>query len=83
LAGLVPERCAGASFRPHNTWTVNGSAAGICFTGNVDGPNVTGNIEAGLQLYEIKGWEVKLDYKLSAAEWFLSQSVGLRGALHF
>jgi hypothetical protein len=62
---------------------VNGSIAGAGFTGSIDGPNVTGNLEAGLQLYEAKGWEVKLDYRLSAADNFLSQSLGLRGAWHF
>ena len=40
-------------------------------------------MEAGLQLYAIRGWDVKIDFKLSAADEFLSQSLGLRGALHF
>ena len=47
----------GASFLPNNTWTVNGSIAGTGFTGTIDGPNVTGNLEAGLQFYEVKGWK--------------------------
>ena len=44
---------------------------------------VSAHNNLGLQLYEVKGWEVKLDYRLSAAQSFLSQSLGLRGAWHF
>jgi hypothetical protein len=80
---LRPYLSAGASFLPANSWTMTGSLAGNTLTAAFTGPEVTGNLEAGLQLYEVKGWEVKLDYRLSAAESFLSQSLGLRAAWHF
>jgi len=47
------------------------------------GPPVVGTLEAGLQLYAAKGFEMKAEYRLAAGESFVSQSVGLRGAWHF
>ncbi len=81
---LRPYLSAGVSFLPNNNWTLNGSLGSNTLSAAFTGPEVIGNLEAGLQLYEAKGWEVKLDYKLSAAAVnFLSQSLGLRGAWHF
>jgi hypothetical protein len=40
-------------------------------------------VEAGLQFYEVKGWEMKMEYLLSAADSYLDQSFGLRAAKHF
>jgi hypothetical protein len=80
---LRPYLSAGASFMPNNNWTLNGSLGGATLAATFTGPEITANLEAGLQLYEVKGWEVKVDYKLSAAESFLVQSLGLRGAWHF
>jgi hypothetical protein len=36
-----------------------------------------------VQLYEVRGFEAKLDYTLSAGDGFLSQGLSLRGAWHF
>lgn len=80
---LRPYVAAGASFLPDNTITLSGNVGGAPFYGVIQGPSVIANVEAGLQFYEVKGWEMKMDYRLSAASAFLSQSLGLRVAKHF
>lgn len=80
---LRPYVAAGASFLPDTALAVSGNYAGIPFYGTYYGPTVIAQVEAGLQLYEIKGWEMRLDYRLSAADSFLSQSLGVRAAWHF
>lgn len=80
---LRPYVAGGASYLPDNTITLAGNVGGTPFYGVVQGPSVIANVEAGLQLYQVKGWEMKLDYRLSAASAFLSQSLGLRAAWHF
>lgn len=80
---LRPYVAAGASFLPDNTITLSGNVGGTSFYGVVQGPSVIANVEAGLQFYEVKGWEMKMDYRLSAATAFLSQSLGVRVAKHF
>ena len=80
---LRPYVAVGASFLPDNTISLNGNVGGTPFYGVIQGPSVMANLEAGLQLYEVKGWEMKMDYRLSAASAFLSQSLGVRVAKHF
>ncbi len=73
----------GASLLPDSAATISGDLGGIPFYGTYYGPNVIAQVEAGLQLYKVAGWEMRMDYRLSAATAFLSQSLGLRAAWHF
>jgi hypothetical protein len=47
------------------------------------GPTALAVAEAGLQLYEASGNEVRAEYKLIAGDNFLSQTASLRLAYHF
>ena len=85
---LRPSLAPGASFMPNNTSTMvasfQGPLAGLgSFQTTFTGPPVLANAEIGLQLYEVRGLEAKLDYTLSAGDSYLSQGLSLRGAWHF
>jgi hypothetical protein len=85
---LRPYAAVGAIFLPDNTTTIDASFIGPLaqfgsFRTVYAGPSVLGTVEAGLQLYRVKGLEMKAEYKLAAGDNYLSQSVGLRGAWHF
>lgn len=88
--GLVmrPYIAAGISYYPNSS---HGVAAHPLIDGNTLGtfdetyntPSVVGNTDAGVQIYQVNGFEVKAEYDVSAANTFLSQSVSLRAAYHF
>ena len=85
---LRPYLALGASFMPNNSSTMvasfQGPLAGLGrFQTTFTGPPVLANAEIGLQLYEVRGLEAKLDYTLSAGDSYLSQGLSLRGAWHF
>jgi len=85
---LRPYLAVGASFLPDNNSTMLASFTGPLaalgsFQSTNGGPSVLGNVEAGLQLYKVRGFEVKAEYTLSFGDNFLSQGAGLRGAYHF
>lgn len=80
---LRPYVAAGASFFPDNTLHLSGSVGGTPYSGDIYGTSAFANVEAGLQVYEVKSWEMKLEYRLTAADSYLDQSLGLRAAKHF
>jgi len=85
---LRPSLALGASFMPNNSSTMVASFQGPLagpgsFQTTFTGPPVLANAEIGVQLYEVRGLEAKLDYTLSAGDSYLSQGLSLRGAWHF
>ncbi|CAN5180890.1 hypothetical protein BH10PSE6_BH10PSE6_45360 [soil metagenome] len=85
---LRPYAAVGASFLPDNNSTMSATFAGPLaslgrFQSTSSGPSALVNVEAGLQLYKVRGLEVKAEYLLSAGDNYLSQGAGLRGAWHF
>ncbi|MDP3160882.1 MAG: autotransporter outer membrane beta-barrel domain-containing protein [Reyranella sp.] len=85
---LRPYLALGASYMPDNSSTMVASFQGPLaslgsFQTTFNGPSVLANVEIGVQLYEVRGFEAKLDYTLSAGDSFLSQGLSLRGAWHF
>jgi len=85
---LRPYAAAGVVILPDNNWTLDVSFTGPLavfgsFRNTLNGPSVLGVVEAGLQLYQAHGFELKADYKLGVGDSFLSQSASLRGAYHF
>jgi hypothetical protein len=85
---LRPYAALGATFLPDNTMSTDATFAGPLgalgtFQVAFAGPNVLGNVELGVQLYAASSFDAKANYRLSAGEAYLSQSVGLRGAYHF
>ncbi len=89
-SGLImrPYIAAGLSYNPNNKHTVNvdglvqGDRLGS-FDETYSAPSVVGDADVGLQLYQVKGFEVKAEYDVNAASAFLSQSINLRAAYHF
>jgi hypothetical protein len=85
---LRPYAVAGMTLLPDNNEAVVASFTGpLAFLGSFQqslaGPTLLGNVEAGLQIYRAHGAEMRVEYKLSAGDSFLSQSANLRGAYHF
>lgn len=85
---LRPYLALGASYMPNNSSTMVASFQGPLgglgsFRTTFNGPSVLANVEIGVQLYEVRGFEAKLDYTLSVGDSFLSQGLSLRGAWHF
>ncbi len=80
---LRPYLAGGAEFVPDSTLHLTGNVAGTPVAGDINGPNVLGIVEAGLQVYEAKSWETKLESRLVTADQYLDQSLGLRLARHF
>jgi len=80
---LRPYVVAGATILTDTGTTISGNFNGYSFSATSYGPRAILRVEAGLQLYEVKGWEMKAEYLLSAADSYLSQSVGMRAAKHF
>jgi hypothetical protein len=80
---LRPYVAAGPTFMPDDSLHLSGTVAGRSYSGDVSGMTVMANVEAGVQLYGPRSWEAKLEYKLSAANQYLDQSLGLRLAKHF
>jgi hypothetical protein len=83
-----PYAAVGASFLPGNTSTFNVQFAGpLAFMGSfqpyLQGPSVTANVEAGVQLYRSRGLEFRAEYGLIAGTSLLSQTAALRAAWHF
>ena len=62
---------------------VSGTLGGTPFSGTAYGQTVLANVEAGLQLYQARSWEAKLEYRLTAADQYLDQLLSLRGARYF
>lgn len=80
---LRPYVVVGATIPTDTGTTISGNFNGFYFTGTSFGPSVVARAEAGLQLYEVKGWEMKMEYLISATDSFLGQSFGMRAARHF
>lgn len=80
---LRPYIAGGPSIMPDNTHPISGSLGGTPFSATVQGPTVVAVFEAGLQVYQAKSWEAKLEYRGSATTDYLDQSLGLRFARHF
>jgi hypothetical protein len=80
---LRPYVAGGATFLPDNSTTVSGTLAGTPFSGTAYGQSVLANVEVGVQLYQARSWETKLEYRLTAAEQYLDQLISLRGARYF
>jgi hypothetical protein len=85
---LRPYIAAGASYLPTNDNAVSatfvGPLSGLgAFRATFTTPSVLANLEAGLQLYEVHGLEVKVEYTLTAGDQYLNQGASLRGAWHF
>lgn len=83
-----PYAAVGASFLPGNRSTFNVQFAGpLAFMGSfqpyLQGPSVTANVEAGIQLYRSRGLEFRAEYGLIAGTSLLSQTAALRAAWHF
>lgn len=80
---LRPYVVAGATILTDTSIPVSGNFNGFYFSTTSYGAPVIARVEAGLQFYEVKGWEMKMEYLLSAADSYLDQSFGLRAAKHF
>jgi hypothetical protein len=80
---LRPYVVVGATVLTDTATTISGNFNGFYFSETSYGPRAIARVEAGLQLYEVKGWEMKAEYLLSATDFYLSQSVGVRAARHF
>lgn len=80
---LRPYLAGGATFLPDNSTNVSGTVGTTRFSGTAYGQSVLANVEAGLQLYQARSWETKLEYRLSAAAQYLDQLISLRGARYF
>jgi hypothetical protein len=80
---LRPYVVVGATVLTDTGTTISGNFNGFSFSETSYGPRAIARVEAGLQLYEVKGWEMKAEYLLSATDFYLSQSVGVRAARHF
>jgi hypothetical protein len=80
---LRPYVVAGATILTDTSIPFSGNFDGVRFNGTSNDNPVIARIEAGLQFYEVKSWEMKLEYLLSAADSYLDQSLGLRVARHF
>ena len=85
---LRPYAAGGAVFLPDNSWSLDTSFVGpLSAFGSSPityaGPNVLGVVEAGLQLYQERGLDVKAEYRLATGNSVLSQNLSLRGAWHF
>lgn len=83
-----PYVAVGASFLPGNTASFNVQFTGpLAFLGGfqpyLQGPSVTANVEAGIQLYRSQGLEFRAEYGLIAGTSLLSQTAALRAAWHF
>lgn len=83
LLVLRPYVAGGATFLPGNSVNVSGTLGGTPFSGTAYGQTVLANVEAGLQLYQARSWEAKLEYRLTAADQYLDQLLSLRGARYF
>jgi hypothetical protein len=80
---LRPYVIAGATILTDTGIPISGNFNGFYFSATSYGAPVIARVEAGLQFYEVKGWEMKMEYLLSAADSYLDQSFGLRAAKHF
>jgi uncharacterized protein with beta-barrel porin domain len=85
---LRPFLAMGVSLWPTSGRTVEASFAGAqdtngTFKTYVDTPSIMGNIDAGVQLYRIGGFEVKAEYNISVGGTYLSQGATARLAYHF
>lgn len=83
-----PYAAVGATFLPGNTSSFNVQFAGpLTFMGGfqpyLQGPWVTANVEAGVQLYRSRGLEFRAEYGLIAGSSLFSQTAALRAAWHF
>lgn len=80
---LRPYLAAGPQFVPDNTWRVVASFTGpLSYIGSFSqtfvGPSVLATVEAGLQLYDAQGLDLRAEYKLAAGYSILSQTASLR-----
>lgn len=78
----------GVTFLPGNSRTVDASIVGALaqngtFATTINSPDVLGDIDFGLQLYQASGFEVKADYGVQLGNAFFGQSGTLRLAYHF
>jgi hypothetical protein len=82
---LRPYLSIGVTYLPDNSQTISGNFAGIPFSLATYGPSIVGTLEAGLQVYQAKGWEIRADYRLSEVDSFsaIGHAVSARIARHF
>jgi uncharacterized protein with beta-barrel porin domain len=78
----------GVSLLPGNTHSVDASLAGAApgdgvFTAKIDSPNVLGDFDFGLQLYQAAGFELKADYNVQTGSRLFTQGGTFRLAYHF
>ena len=84
---LRPYVVGGLQYRTNNNWATQGyftaapSAGSFIFYQSA--PPVTGLFDAGLQLYEQHGIEVRLEYKMAATSSTTSQTGSFRLGWHF
>jgi len=85
---MRPYLAVGASFRPDSTRSVDASFLGDAssdgtFRTDIKSPDMLGNLDVGLQMYRVDGFEIKTEYILRAGDAYLSQSAVGRVAWHF
>jgi len=82
---LRPYASVGVTYQPDTTQTITGNIYGTPFWFATKRPNVVGILEAGLQVYRAKGWEMKAEYRLTEVEWFafMGHTVSARVSKHF
>ena len=78
----------GMSVIPDNQRTVAASFAGAltedgAFQTTIKSPNVTGNLDLGVQLYHASGFDMRAEYNLRGGDSFLSQGGTLRLGYRF
>jgi hypothetical protein len=86
-AVLWPYVAVGASFLPDTAMTTTATFNGPLAVGPVQtsssSPNVLFDLQAGVQLYKTRGFELKAEYMLMAGDNYLGQGASVRGAYHF
>lgn len=83
-----PYVAGGVLFVPSNDWSlgtrfVGGLSAFGTSRVTYTGPPVLALVEAGLQLYQERGFDVRAEYRLASGNSVLAQALSLRGSWHF
>ena len=78
----------GMSLMPDNQRSISASFAGSAiddgtFSTTIKSPDVTGNLDLGVQLYHTSGFDVRAEYNLRGGDSFLSQGGTLRLGYRF
>jgi len=80
---LRPYLIGGATLLTNTGSIVRMNLNGFTIQADNTMPTALARVEAGFQFYRADGWEMKLEYRLSAADGYLSQTGSIRGAKHF